>query len=54
MFYCASTDSADSCSKAEPREQRGLTLYTMQAGYRSKKQGLICIWLYLILLATLP
>jgi hypothetical protein len=26
MFYCVSTDSADSSPKAEPQEQRGLTL----------------------------
>jgi hypothetical protein len=25
MFYCAGTDSADSCPKAEPRELGGLT-----------------------------
>jgi hypothetical protein len=25
-FYCASTDPADSCPKAEPWEKRGLTL----------------------------
>jgi hypothetical protein len=29
MLYCASTDSADSCPKAELREQRSLTLYTL-------------------------
>jgi hypothetical protein len=36
-------------------ENKGVSLYIpLQAGYRSKKQGLIHIWLYLILLATLP
>jgi hypothetical protein len=35
-------------------ENKGASLYIpLQAGYRSKKQGLIHIWLYLILLATL-
>jgi hypothetical protein len=29
MFYCAGTDSMDSCPKAEPQEQRDLTLYTL-------------------------
>jgi hypothetical protein len=28
-FYCASTDSTDSCPKAEPQEQQDLTLYTL-------------------------
>jgi hypothetical protein len=35
-FYCASTDSVDSCPKAEPQEQRGLTLYTVAS--RLQKQ----------------
>jgi hypothetical protein len=36
-------------------ENKGVSLYLpLQAGYRSKKQGLIHVWLYLILLATLP
>jgi hypothetical protein len=36
-------------------ENKGVSLYvSLQAGYRSKKQGLIHIWLYLILLATFP
>jgi hypothetical protein len=36
-------------------ENKGISPYIpLQAGYRSKKQGLIHIWLYLILLATLP
>jgi hypothetical protein len=35
-------------------ENKGVSPYiTLQAGYRNKKQGLIHIWLYLILLATL-
>jgi hypothetical protein len=29
MFYFASTDSADSCPKAEPQKQRGLALYAL-------------------------
>jgi hypothetical protein len=28
-IYCAGTDPVDSCPKAEPREHRGLTLYTL-------------------------
>jgi hypothetical protein len=28
-FYCASTDSVDSCPKAELRGQRGFTLYAL-------------------------
>jgi hypothetical protein len=35
--YCASTDSADSCPKAEPREQRGLTLYTLASRLQKQK-----------------
>jgi hypothetical protein len=35
-LLCPSTDSVDSCPKAEPREQRGLTL-PLQAGYRGNK-----------------
>jgi hypothetical protein len=35
-------------------ENKGVSLYIpLQGGYRSKKQDLIHIWLYLILLATL-
>jgi hypothetical protein len=35
-------------------ENKGVSPYIpLQASYRSKKQGLIHIWLYLILLATL-
>jgi hypothetical protein len=37
MFYCASTDPADSCPKAEPREQRGLTLYTLANRLQKQK-----------------
>jgi hypothetical protein len=37
MFYCASTDSVDSCPKAEPREQRGLTLYTLASRLQKQK-----------------
>jgi hypothetical protein len=35
-FYCTSTDSVDLCPKAEPSEQRDLTLYTLVS--RLKKQ----------------
>jgi hypothetical protein len=48
MLYCAGTDS-DSCPKAEPQEQRGLTYVPLQAGYRGnkfKKQGLTHTWLF--------
>jgi hypothetical protein len=39
------------CLKAEPQEQRGDTLCTLQAGYRGnkikkQKQGLTHIWLH--------
>jgi hypothetical protein len=37
MFYCASTDSVDSCPKAEPWEQRGLTLYTLAGRLQKQK-----------------
>jgi hypothetical protein len=37
MFYCASTNSMDSCPKAEPREQRGLTLYTLASRLQKQK-----------------
>jgi hypothetical protein len=37
MFYCASTDSVDSCPKAEPQEQRGLTRYTLASGLQKQK-----------------
>jgi hypothetical protein len=37
MFYCASTDSVDSCPKAEPRQQRGLTLYTLASRLQKQK-----------------
>jgi hypothetical protein len=36
-FYCASTDSADLCPKAEPREQRGLTLNTLASKLQKQK-----------------
>jgi hypothetical protein len=38
IFYCASTDSADSCPKAEPQEQRGLTLYTLASRLQKQKE----------------
>jgi hypothetical protein len=37
MFYCASTDPADLCPKAEPREQRGLTLYILASRLQKQK-----------------
>jgi hypothetical protein len=49
MFYGARTDSADSCPNAESQEQRGLTLYTLASRLQKQKEGLIHIWLYLIL-----
>jgi hypothetical protein len=36
-FYCASTDSADLCPKAEPQEQRGVTLYTLVNRWQKQK-----------------
>jgi hypothetical protein len=39
-FYCASTDSVDLCPKAEPREQRGLTLYTLASRLQKQKAKL--------------
>jgi hypothetical protein len=38
--YCAGTDSADLCPKAEPREQRGLTLYTLASRLQKQKAKL--------------
>jgi hypothetical protein len=37
-LYCASTDSADSSPKAEPQEQRGLTLYTLVSRLQKQKR----------------
>jgi hypothetical protein len=37
MFCCASTDSVDSCPKAEPPEQRHLTLYTLASRLQKQK-----------------
>jgi hypothetical protein len=54
MFHCASTDSSDSCPKAEPQEQRGLTLYTFASRLQKQKARSNPYRLYLILLATLP
>jgi hypothetical protein len=51
-FYCAGTDSGDSYPKAE--NKGALPYIPFQAGYRSKKQGLIHIWLHAALLATSP
>jgi hypothetical protein len=39
MFYCAGTDAEDSCPKAEPREQRGLTLYTLASRVQKRTAG---------------
>jgi hypothetical protein len=39
MFYCASTDSADSWPKAETREQTGLTLCTLASRLQKQKAG---------------
>jgi hypothetical protein len=36
-FHCAGTDSANSCPKAEPRGQRGLTLYTLASRFQKQK-----------------
>jgi hypothetical protein len=40
MFYCASTDSADSCPQAEPWEQRGLPLCTLASRLQKQKAKL--------------
>jgi hypothetical protein len=37
MFYCAGTDSADSCPKAEPQEQRGLALYILASRLQNQE-----------------
>jgi hypothetical protein len=39
-FYCAGTDSADSCPKAKPQEQRGLPLYTLASRLQEQKAKL--------------
>jgi hypothetical protein len=39
-IYCASTEPADSCPKANPREQRGLTLYTIPSRLQKQKAKL--------------
>jgi hypothetical protein len=36
-IYCASTDPVDSCPKADPWEQRGLTLYTIPSRLQKQK-----------------
>jgi hypothetical protein len=41
-------------SGLSPKDNGVSPYIPLQAGYRSKKQGLIHIWLYTILLATLP
>jgi hypothetical protein len=40
MFYCAGTDSADSCPRAGPQEKRGLTLYTLASRLQKLKAKL--------------
>jgi hypothetical protein len=40
--------------RLSPKNKEVSPYVPLQAGYRSKKQGLIHIWLYLILLANLP
>jgi hypothetical protein len=40
MLYCAGTDSVDLCPKAEPQEQRGLTLYTLASRLQKQKAKL--------------
>jgi hypothetical protein len=37
MFYCASTDLADSCPKAETQEQRGLSLHSLASRLQKQK-----------------
>jgi hypothetical protein len=49
MFYCAGTESADLSPKAEPQEQRVSSYIPLQAGYRSKRQGLTYICFHAIL-----
>jgi hypothetical protein len=39
-FYCAGTDPADLCPKAEFQEQRGFTLYTLASSLRKQKAKL--------------
>jgi hypothetical protein len=54
-IYCDGTDSADSCPKAEPQEQKHIRwepYMPLQAGYRSKEQGLTHIWLHATILST--
>jgi hypothetical protein len=38
--YCASSDPADSCPKAKPQEQRGLTFYTLASRLQKQKAKL--------------
>jgi hypothetical protein len=43
------------CVQRLSPENKGVSPYMpLQAGYTSKKRGLIHVWLYLILLAILP
>jgi hypothetical protein len=51
--YCVSTDPPDLCPKAEPQEQRGLTLHTLASRLQKpkKKKKLNHIWLHVTSLA---
>jgi hypothetical protein len=49
--YCAGTDPVDSWPKAKPREQRGLTLYTLASRLQKQKAKLNRICLHVTLLA---
>jgi hypothetical protein len=40
MLYCAGTDSVDSSPKAEPREQRRFTVYTLASRLQKQKAKL--------------
>jgi hypothetical protein len=51
-IYSAGTDWEDSCTKAEPQEQRGLTLYTLVSRLQKQKAKLN-IWLHVTSLAIL-
>jgi hypothetical protein len=48
--HCADTDSADSCPKAEPWEQKGLPLYTLASRLQKQKSKAQptydCMWLH--------
>jgi hypothetical protein len=50
-FYCASTDLADLCPKAEPKNKMVSPYIPLQAGYRSKEQSSTHIWLHVTSMA---